>query len=90
MKMLKSLTLGEVAKIEDLSGQPIQSFGDDHAPMGKAMAAFAYVVKRRQDPTFTWEDALGLSLEEAQGLLGGVDDDVVEAEIGEGPTNAPE
>ena len=67
---INTLTLGEVAKIEDLSGQPITAFTDDTRPKGLALAAFAFVVRKRTDPGYKWNDALGLSLPEAQQILG--------------------
>ncbi|MGC5584153.1 hypothetical protein [Ornithinimicrobium sp. W1665] len=66
---VNKLTLGEVAKIEELSGQPITSFGDDDRPKGLALAAFAFIAKRREDPTFTWNKAQELTFEEANTIL---------------------
>ncbi len=31
-------------------------------PKGKMLAAIAYVVKRRDNPDFTWEDALAIKI----------------------------
>ncbi|MFC8733570.1 hypothetical protein ACFT5B_14165 [Luteimicrobium sp. NPDC057192] len=74
---VKKLTLGEVAKIEELSGQPITAIGEDEAPKGKTMAAVAFVVKRRQIlaaggkvSEFTWNDACSLTFAEASELIG--------------------
>jgi len=74
---VKKLTLGEVAKVEELSGQPITAFADDEMPKGKPMAALAFVVKRRQlladgqkVSEFTWNDACGLTFEQATEILG--------------------
>lgn len=65
------LTLGEIATIEKLSGQPIGAMGDPAAPKGAAMAALAMVAKRRGGfPGYTWKEAQGLTLTEAQELLG--------------------
>lgn len=67
---IQRLTLGEVAKIEELSGQSISSIGDDNSPKGKTLAALAFVAKKREDPKFTWNDALGLELDEANKIIG--------------------
>lgn len=75
---INKLTLGEVAKIEELSGKPISAIGDDDAPKGLALAALVFVAKRREDPKFTWNDALGLGLEEANAALG-LDEDEEDA-----------
>lgn len=72
------LTLGEIAKIEELSGASIAAIGDEETPKGKALAAVAFVVKRRTNPTFTWNEAMGLTLAEAFGVLG-IEEDPEEA-----------
>lgn len=88
------LTLGEVAKIEELSGQSIATIGQESAPKGAVLAAMAFVAKRREQlaagekPTFTWNDAQGLTFEEANALLGLSDDEDEEAATD--PTEAAE
>ena len=67
---INRLTLGEVAKIEELSGMPISEIGNDDKPKGLALAALAFVAKRRQDPKFSWNDAQGLTFDEANDILG--------------------
>lgn len=64
------LTLGEVAKIEELSGQPISAIGDDDKPKGLALAALAFIAKRRENPSFSWNEAQQLTFDEAQAVLG--------------------
>jgi len=64
-----SLTLGEIAKVEDISGQSIGSISDDSAPKGHALSALVYVLKRREDPAFTLASAERFTLEEATELL---------------------
>lgn len=70
-----SLTTGEVAKIEDLSGQSIRTFGDDDAPMGRVLAAMAFVASRRAGEPITWDAAQKLTMAEAQALVGTDDDE---------------
>lgn len=73
---LESLTLGEVAAIEDLSGQGIATIADDDRPKGKALAALVMVIKRRSgEPTYTFNQALAVPLAEANALVGGDNDD---------------
>lgn len=67
---VERLTLGEVAKIEELSGQPISAIGEDDKPKGLALAAMAFVAKRREDPKFTWNAAQNLTFDEANEILG--------------------
>lgn len=74
---ISTLTLGEVAKIEDLSGLPIATLADEERPKGLALAAVAFVVKRRTGhPEFTWNEAQDLTFQEVSDLLGlDTDDD---------------
>lgn len=66
---INSLTLGEVAKVEELAGISVEGMADDSKPKGKLLAAFIFVMKRREDPGFTWEAALSIPLAEANELL---------------------
>ena len=72
---VNSLVLGEVAKVEELSGLSIGRLGEDEAPKGLMMAALAFVWKRRSEPAFTWNQALALTLDEANAILGIEDDE---------------
>ena len=73
---LEKLTLGEVSVIEDLSGQSIGAIGNEDSPKGKAMAAIAMVIKRRSgEPTFTFNAALALSMDEVTAMLGDDEDE---------------
>lgn len=72
---VNKLTLGEIAKVEDLSGLPIAAFENEDKPKGLALAALAFVWHRRSVPAFTWNDALNLPLEDAQKILGITDED---------------
>lgn len=67
---LKTLSLGETAKVEELSNQPISAITDENKPKGLAMAALAFVAKRREDPEFKWNAALALTFDQASEILG--------------------
>lgn len=86
---VSKLTLGEVAKVEELSHLPITVMGDDERPKGLLTAAIAFVIKRRSSPEFTWNDALALTLDQANDIVGISDDQDVdgdELETVEDPT----
>lgn len=71
----ESLTLGEVATIEDLSGVPIATYSEQ-TPQGKFLAALVMVAKRRNgEPGFKFNDALALPMNDAHAYLGIGDDD---------------
>lgn len=63
------LTLGEVAAVEDLSGRSIDALADPATPKGKLLAAITYVIKKREDSTYTFNQALGLSLAEIEKIV---------------------
>lgn len=71
---IKRLTLGEISKVEELSGLPIASLAEDDKPKGKLLAAIALVIKRREDSKYTLEQANNLTMEEITAMLEGGDE----------------
>ena len=70
---VEDLTLGEVEEVENYAGLPLASLADDHAPKGKLMVALAWIMKRKNDPSFTLHQAKQMTSKELNDLLG-VDD----------------
>ena len=54
---ISDLTIAEVVLIEDKTGLPLDALGDADKPKGRMLQALAYIVKKRQDPAYTWEQA---------------------------------
>ena len=54
---ISDLTIAEVVEIEDRTGLPLDALGSPDHPKGRMLQALAYIVKRREDPAFTWEQA---------------------------------
>ena len=54
---ISDLTIAEVVQIEDLTGLPLDALGQDDKPKGRMLQALAYISKRREDPSFTFEQA---------------------------------
>jgi len=54
---ISDLTIGEICEIEDLTGMPLDALGQADKHKGKMLQALAFIVKRREDPDFTFEDA---------------------------------
>lgn len=83
---LNTLTLGEIDRIETLGGCSIDMISTDTQPKGKPLAALAFVVKRRNElaagdkPRFTFNDAMALTMVEANTLIGLDQDDDEQAE----------
>jgi hypothetical protein len=69
-----AMTLDEVEQIEQLTGRGIDSIMAEGSPRGRAFKAIIFVMSKRTNPNFTFEDAGKLSLEEAAALFGGEDD----------------
>lgn len=90
---INSLTLGEVATVERLSGLPFGAIADDEKPKGLALAALAFVAKQRLDPQFTWNDAQALTFTDFAELISMGDDepagDGLEGFTGEAAPKAP-
>ena len=70
----ESLTIGEVETIEHISGSPIDALMDDSSLKGKSLKAVVFIIKKRENPMFTLEDAAKLSFKEAMGILNVGDD----------------
>lgn len=90
---INSLTLGEVAKVEDLSGLPFSAIAEDDKPKGLALAALAFVAKRREDPKFTWNAAQNLTMADFGALISLGDDEPADDSLagftGEAAPKAP-
>ena len=67
----ESLTLEEVELIENLTNTSIDEAFANGKPKGKALAAFVWVVRKRDEPNFKMEDAKKLSLKEALDMIKG-------------------
>jgi hypothetical protein len=67
----ESLTLEEVEVIENLTNTSIDEAFSDGKPKGKALAAFVWVVMKRDNPNYKMEDAKKLSLKEALAMIQG-------------------
>jgi hypothetical protein len=59
---INTLTLGEVATVETLSGLAIDQLGQDGIPKGRLYAAIIFVLNKRANPDYKFEDALNLDM----------------------------
>jgi hypothetical protein len=65
------LTLGEIAQLEDLSGQSLSQFSEDDAPKARFLTALAFLAKRREDSAYTFSQAEALTLTDLNAILDG-------------------
>ena len=72
---VNDLTLGEVEEVENYSGLPMAALADPDAKKGRLLVALAWVIKRKEDPSFTLESAKRLSMGDINDLLTDEDDD---------------
>jgi hypothetical protein len=68
---IEKLTLGELATVEELGKGPISDLANDEKPKMRMLIALAFVVKKREDPSFTINRAEALTMPELQALTGG-------------------
>ena len=54
---VSALTIAEVVEIEDRTGLPLDALGQADKPKGRMLQALAFIVKRRENPDYTWEEA---------------------------------
>lgn len=66
---ISKLTLGEVAKVEELSGLAFDAMADGTKPKGKLLAAIGFIAKKRHDPSYSWNDAMALTMEDLGELV---------------------
>ena len=59
---ISELTIAEVVEIEALTGQPLDALGQPDKPKGLMLQALAYISKRKDDPSFTFEQAGALKI----------------------------
>lgn len=59
---VNTMTLGEVETIEDLVGRSIDEAFKPGAPRARLLRALAFIAKRREDPSFKFEDTASLTL----------------------------
>tara|TARA_Y100001963_G_scaffold130593_1_gene187042 strand:- start:1288 stop:1539 length:252 start_codon:yes stop_codon:yes gene_type:complete len=54
---IEALKIREIEELEEISGMSVDNLEADDAPKGKLLRALAYIVKKRENPDFTLEDA---------------------------------
>lgn len=63
------LTLGEVEEIEMLVGRGIDEIFSNGSPKGRALRVLYYVIKKKENPKYTFEETENVSQADALKLL---------------------
>jgi hypothetical protein len=67
----EDITLGEIEEIEDYAGLPISDIGEERPGVIKLRIALAWVLKRRENPSYTIEDAKKMTAVELTAFFSG-------------------
>jgi len=67
----EALTLNEVEEVEKLTGFSIDAIANDGQPKGRVLKVLIWVMKKRQNPNYSIDDAGKLTLAEAVAIFGG-------------------
>lgn len=69
VNILHELELGDIEDFEELSGVPLASITRESGLPIKAVRALIYVLKRHDDPEYTFEDARHIKFHEMGDIL---------------------
>lgn len=69
-QIYKSLKMSELGLVESKSGMGIGSMSDMNLPKAALLTAMAWIVRKRENPTFTYEQAEDLTQSEVNEILG--------------------
>lgn len=69
------LTLGEIETIEELTGKTLDEIIEVKTPRGRLMRALVFVITKRTNPAYTFEETAKLTLDQGLEALGGSEDD---------------
>ncbi len=72
---INDLTIAEMVEIEERTGLSIDSLGEAGIPKGKVLQAMAYIIKKRDNPEFTWEEAGALKINTTATKVNPTEDD---------------
>ena len=76
---INDLTIGEMEEIEANTGQPFSDLLDETKPRSALLKNIAWVVKRKEDATFTLKKAGALTMEEINQIIQ-VEDDATKSD----------
>jgi hypothetical protein len=66
---INTLTLGDIEDIENYAGLSFSEIGEDKPGVAKLRTALVWVLKRKENPTFTIDDARMLTPDELERIF---------------------
>lgn len=66
---LEALTIDEIELVENLTQSPFETIMNSDKPKGRTLKALIFVLKKRNNPDFTIEDAGKFSLTQAMEIF---------------------
>lgn len=73
MNSMDELTLGEIEEIELLAGRSVDDLFKDGSPKGRPLRVLYFVMKKREDPKFKFEDTESVTQSQVFEYLQGED-----------------
>lgn len=67
---IDDITLAEMAEVEKLAEAPVAWLSDDNKPKGKLLQALNFVLTKRDNPSFTMDEAGKTPISKIYELLG--------------------
>lgn len=71
---MSNLTLADIAEVEERAGMPIAALFDPAVAKTKMYQSLVYVIKRKDNPGYTFEEAGTVSMAEANKIIEGDSD----------------
>lgn len=66
---VNTMTIGEIAKVEELSGQSVTVMADDAQPKAKLMMAIAFVLLKRDNPKVKLAEVEAMTLDQINEVI---------------------
>lgn len=66
---INTLTFGDIEDIENYAGMSFSDIGEDKPGVSKLRTALVWVLKRKENPTFTIDDAKMLTADQLENIF---------------------
>lgn len=69
--MLENLTMRQLMRFEEAARITIGEMADPAKAGARPLVALAWVIREADDPSFTWDDACSLTMDEVNRIIAG-------------------